>query len=342
VSAELRAEWLPRSADEEWSRFVAASPTGSVYSLPAYLDALARAVGGRHRVLAVRKGDDLVGGVAVYERDTRLGTTVRPRLLLFYNGLVLREEQTVYPSERSSRLLRLAAALAEKLEGEGYAHVELRTRAPFADARPFQARGWETRPSYSYVVPLADLEAQWARTEQNLRRLVGRCERSGFELAVEDRFDDFYGLHASIHDRKGAPLYLPREAFAQFYDELRGKGLARLYHAVAPGGRVAASQLVLLGHPVVHTAVAATSAEHAASGAAAFLRWKGFEHLAGDGYVGNDLTDATLNPVTHFKSQLGGELETALVVTTATRRDRAVEAARGAARQARARVRARP
>lgn len=341
MSSELRAEWLPRSADDEWSRFVAASPTGSAYSLPAYLDALVRAVGGRHRVLGVRKGDDLVGGVAVYERDTRIGTTVRPRLLLFYNGLVLREEKTVYPSERTSRLLKVAAALAEQLEDEGYVHVELRTRAPFADARPFEARGWEARPSYSYVVPIGDLEAQWARTEQNLRRLVGRCERNGFELVVEDRFDDFYRLHASTHDRKGAPIYLPREAFARFYEELRDRGLARLLHALAPGGQVAASQLVLLGHPVVHTVVAATSAEHASSGAAAFLRWKGFEHLAADGYLGNDLTDATLNPVTHFKSQLGGELQTALVVTTATRRDRALETARDVARGVRARVRPR-
>ena len=339
MSAELRAEWLSRSADDEWSRFVAASPTGSVYSLPAYLDALSRAGGGRHRVLAVRKGDDLVGGIAVYERDTRVGPTVRPRLLLFYNGLVLREETTVYPSERTSRLLRVATALAERLEHEGYARVELRTRAPFADARPFQARGWMTRPSYSYVVPLGDIEGQWARTAQNLRRLVGRSERSGLELRVDERFEEFYELHAALHERKRAPLYLPLDSFTGFYDELRDKGLARLYHAVTPQGRVAASQLVLLGHPVTHTAAAATSAEFAAGGAAAFLRWKVFEHLAGDGYLGNDLTDATLNPVTHFKSQLGGSLETALVVSTATRRERGLGAARDAARRVRDRGR---
>jgi hypothetical protein len=50
-------------------------------------------------------------------------------------------------------------------------------------------------------------------------------------------------------------------------------------------------------------------------GASAFLRWRGFEALAALGYQANDLTDAALNPVTHFKSQLGGDLETALVLT---------------------------
>jgi hypothetical protein len=339
VSKELQAEWLPRSADEEWSRFVAASPTGSAYSLPAYLDALGGAVGGRHRVLAVRKGDDLVGGIAVYERETRLGTTVRPRLLLFYNGVVLRQEATAYPSERSSRLVRVTDALAAALEAERYLRVELRTRAPLDDARAFQARGWRAWPSYSYVVPLGDLEAQWARTEHNLRRLVGRSERNGYALEVDGRFAEFYGLHAALHARKRAPLYLPREQFEAFYEALRAQGLARLYHAITPDGRVAASQLVLLGHPVTHTVAAATDAELAAGGAAAFLRWKAFEHLAADGRLGNDLTDATLNPVTHFKAQLGGELHTALVVARATLRDRSADSARAAARRVRDRVR---
>jgi hypothetical protein len=341
VSRELGAEWLPESARDEWSRFVSRSPTGSAYSLPAYLGALASAGGGRSRVLAVRKGDELVGGLTVYERDTPLGTTVRPRLLLYYNGLVLREESTAYPSERASRSLRVAAALAAALEREGYRRVELRTRAPFADARPFQSRGWTAWPSYSYVVRLDDLEAQWSRTEQNLRRLVRRCERSGFDLAVDGDFEPFYALHAATHREKGAPLYLQAAAFRRFYEELQGQGLCRLFHAIAPGGAVAASQLVLLGHPVTHTVTAGTHADFASSGAAAFLRWKVFEHLAADGYRGNDLTDAALNPVTHFKSQLGGDLETAVVVSTATLRDRAAEVAWATARRSRARLRRR-
>ena len=50
----------------------------------------------------------------------------------------------------------------------------------------------------------------------------------------------------------------------------------------------------------------------------AFLRWKVFEHLAAEGSVANDLTDATLGPVAHFKAQLGARLEQALVVERST------------------------
>ena len=59
---------------------------------------------------------------------------------------------------------------------------------------------------------------------------------------------------------------------------------------------------------------AAADPAHHKLGANAFLRWKTFEALAALGYKANDLTDASLNPVTHFKSQLGGELELAWVL----------------------------
>jgi hypothetical protein len=49
-------------------------------------------------------------------------------------------------------------------------------------------------------------------------------------------------------------------------------------------------------------------------GATAFLRWKVFEVLSGLGYAANDLTDAALNSVAHFKSQLGGTLEMCLIL----------------------------
>ncbi len=98
------------------------------------------------------------------------------------------------------------------------------------------------------------------------------------------------------------------------------------------------SQLVLLGaHPVTHSVSAANDAEFNRMGVAPFLRWKVFEALAALGYAGNDLTDASLNPVTHFKSQLGGDLELSLVLEApATRRYRWGRAAVGALWRARA------
>ena len=52
-----------------------------------------------------------------------------------------------------------------------------------------------------------------------------------------------------------------------------------------------------------------------------------FESLAQAGYAANDLTDASLNPVTRFKSQLGGELRATLSVSKTFSQLYALEAA---------------
>ena len=145
--------------------------------------------------------------------------------------------------------------------------------------------------------------------EQNLRRLVKRCVDQGISCTEDDDIQGFLRLHAITLGRKGASTYLPEDLFLTFYRRLRAAGLCRLYQARLPTGQLIASQLVLAGgHPVTHTVSAGADPEFLKQGGSAFLRWKAFESLSAAGFTHNDLTDAALNSVTHFKSQLGGEL----------------------------------
>jgi len=324
VPADVTIDVLPETRYGEWNQLVAGSAAGSIYNTPDHLDALCSAAGGRYRILVARRGDELAGGVALYERDSVFGRYVAPRLLLYYNGIVLQRGETKYPSVETSRRLKTLAALEEALTTEGYARVELRNTAALSDVRPFLAKGWTARPSYSYVVPIADLTAAWGRVEQNLRRLVTRCAEHGMVVTDDDDFDSFFALHAATMERKDAAVYLPRPAFAAFVTRLLAPRLCRLFHARTADGRVVASQLVLLGsHPICHTVSAASDPEFNKLGVSAFLRWKAFEALSALGYRGNDLTDAALNPVTHFKSQLGGDLQVSfLLESRPTRRYR--------------------
>ena len=137
----------------------------------------------------------------------------------------------------------------------------------------------------------------------------------GLVVTVDYDFDRFFELHLDTHRRKGAPLYLPEAAFRRYFQELHGRGVCRLFHARTAEGVSIAAQLVLVGdHEVTHTVSAAADPEKQKLGANPFLRWRVFEILASEGFAANDLTDATLNPVTHFKSQLGGRLTPSLAV----------------------------
>jgi hypothetical protein len=315
MSAKLTTRYLTENEFGCWTTLVAQAPAGSIYSTPEYLDVLCSAAGGKFRILAADRGGELVGGVALYERDSMWGRSAMGRLLLYYNGIVEKPHPSKYPSEQTARHNELLTVLEEALSGAGYGRIQLRNRSPFTDARVFLSRGWSVFPSYSYVVPLNDLKAQWDRMEQNLRRLVQRCGREGVTFTDDDDFPSFFRMHEGTHVRKNVSLYLGRQAFEQYFRALHGQGLCRLFHARLPSGQSISAQIVLLGaHPVTHTVSAALDEEYMKMGATAFLRWKTFETLANLGYLGNDLTDATLNPVTHFKSQLGGDLQTCLML----------------------------
>ncbi len=310
-----RCEVLPESRYDEWLKFVAASPEGSIYAAPHYLAALSRADGGRFVLLGVHFGEELVGGVALYEKDSRFGSYVSPRPLLYYNGVLLRRYDIRYPSERTARHIKTLEVLEPTLVKRNYALLTLASRSSMTDVRPFTAAGWHVQPRYSYVVDIGDLASLWTRTEQNLRRLVKRCEREGITFHQDGDFDAFFRLHTSIMDRREHGYYLSEAAFRRFFQELHAASLCQLYEARTATGQVIASQLVLLGpNPVCHIAAAATDQEFQSSGVSAFLRWKSFEALSALGHTAVDLTDAALNPVTHFKSQLGGELKLSLAL----------------------------
>lgn len=300
----------------KWNALVAASPSGSIYSTPDYLETLCAVTGGKFKIIAVEKGQEFLGGIALYEEPSRWGVFVSDRRLLYYNGIVLRDYDTKYPSVKTSRHIEILDLLERAISAMPYASLRIKSRAAVADPRLFMDRGWSVSPAFSYVVNIKDMKAAWERVEQNLRRLVDRCGSQGMQFSDDDDFDSFFRMHAQTHDRKGAPIYLPRDKFRQWFEILRSRNLCKLYHARLPDGRSIAAQLVLTGsHPVTHTVSAAADPEFLKMGANAFLRWRSFETLAALGYAGNDLTDATLNPVTHFKSQLGGDLNTSWVLS---------------------------
>jgi hypothetical protein len=294
---------------------VSESPEGSIYGMPEYLDILCTEIGGKFKIVAVERAGELTGGIAIVERSCPWGRYVSGRLLLYYNGPVLKRHSSKYPSEHTSRAVETLAAMERTLSGMGYGRIHIKSRSSLHDVRPFLDRGWKAEPSYTYVVPLADISAVWSHMEQNLRRLATRCEREGMEVVESEDFDSFYRLHLQTHVRKGSALYLPKESFRRYFDKLHAHGLCRLFHAITPNGAPVSTQLVLLGpHSVSHTVCAATDAEYLRTGVTAYLRWRVFQRLRELGYLANDLTDAQLNPVTHFKSQLGGNLEMNLVV----------------------------
>jgi hypothetical protein len=205
MSTELTLRPLGEIEYERWDRFVAGIPSGSIYALSTYLEALCSVTGSHFSILGVFNGNEIVGGMPLYLRRAKAGILISSRLLLYYHSPVLREYETQYPSERTSRHLAILRVLEQHLRSLRCLHLLLHFRHPISDLRPFLSAQWQVRPSYSYVVNIADVSLAWGRIEQNLRRLIDRAGKKGLVHTEDSDFDSFFRLHADTHRRKGAP-----------------------------------------------------------------------------------------------------------------------------------------
>lgn len=313
--SRLEIRILEKKEYELWDGLVCSSIHGSPYNTSTYLDAFCSVTGGNFRIAGAFKGTEIFGGVALYEEGSRYGPIVSTRLLLYYNGLIVRELDTRYPSRQESHRVEVLSSLKEFLSKAGYARIQLRNRSSLRDMRVFGSN-WTVRMSYTSVIPLLGIDACWARVDRSLRRLIDRSNDAGVEFSEDDDFESFYELHQRTHITKGAPLYLEYEEFKRYFRRLSACGIARLFHARMINGDVGASQLVLAGeHPVAHTVCAGSDREYATHGCSPFLRWKVCEQLYREGYEAIDLTDASLSSVSTFKSRLGADIHPCFLVS---------------------------
>lgn len=317
MSKSIEATILAEKDYDAWDDFVAKQErTGSIYSTAKYLDILCRAAGGFFSIAATRDGDSFVAGIGIYRSRVHRHDVIANRLLLYYNGVVMRDDLLPLEGSSSGRAAAIDS-LCDLLDKQGVAQITLHCRDANQDFRPFLHRGWSASPLFTLVVPTFDSRRLWKSFDHNARRLVRRAEDAGCNVDADNDFDALFRAHEEVHLRKRAPLYLPRAAFERYTDAVIAAGLGVIFSARLAGGTVAAAQLVLLGnHSSSHTVCAGSFEEHLSSGAAYLMRWRTFVNLEERGYTSNDLTDATLGGVTRFKEQLGGRLTMNMLLKT--------------------------
>lgn len=314
MSAQIRI--LREDEYARWDEFVMSTSTGCIYSTAQYLDALCSSAGGNFSVVAVESGETFQAGIALYETNSRWGKLISPRTLLPYNGFVLASSNTSYPSRRESAVHASQRHLSGYLESCSILNMTIRCRPPFYDVRTFVDRGWIARPTYTYVVPLGDLENQWGLVDRKIKSQIKKAQKMGYTIHESKDFESFFLHHHLAHEEKGFPVYMPRNNFQSFYETLNNRSLARIFQVISATGETVASQLVLCDATATcHIVAAGSDRKHDSDGVNALLRWGSFERLSAHGYSIVDLTDASLNSVSRFKSKFGAELRLSLALS---------------------------
>ena len=202
-ASSLEVNLLGEERYDAWDDFVAGQVcTGSIYSTARYLDILCRTAGGTFSVAAIEDGGAFIAGMGLYRQRIHGHEVLSRRMLLHYNGIVLRDDLLALEVP-PSRSLTALDAFCGFLGRQKTAAVILNCRDGRQDFRPFLDRGWQVKPSYTIVVPTADTSELWRRFDSNVRRLVRRAEAAGCTVEPDNDFNAFYRAHEEVHRRKG-------------------------------------------------------------------------------------------------------------------------------------------
>ncbi len=191
-----------------WDEFVLAAPQASTYHLAAWLDIFRQTYGLRPFALVAREAGAVVG---VLPLCLVRAWPSRPHLTSLPGGVVAASPAA------AAALLAAACALTRRLDA---AYLVLRDSPdplPWAGESASGADGWRTVARHVTVRQSlqAGADALWQGFSHDLRNLVRRGQRAGFDLSWDaDQLDAWYPAFAETAQRKGTPV-LSRRFFRQ-------------------------------------------------------------------------------------------------------------------------------
>ncbi len=289
-----------------WDAFVRTSPEGTVFAMSAWLEAAAEALGGTPVRFGCYRGGDLVGGCGLLRiQKMGLKKATTPALTP-YSGFLFAPSSARRAAQEEGKRTAVAAQLIERLEGD-FHYVLLRHPSMLHDVRPFGWRGWSVEVRYTYVVSLQDMDATWSNFKHSIRKQINKAAKQEIKITESEDIGLFLGLQERSFVRQKIAPPLARDRMRTFYEQLRARGLCRLYIADDGAGLPLSARIVVPGFDTAYDWVAGADPDYYATGATSLLVWTIMKEMS-ESHSTFDFSGANLPAVARFKRGFGGEL----------------------------------
>jgi len=308
--SKLRTDFLTENNFHLWDEFIDSSAQGSIYSKSFWVESISKLTNTQFKILAVLSGQDILGGIVIYIKKNPLGKMVKCPPLTPYNSIILKDPVTKYPSKITSKNLEITKTIINTLENSNYASIEIKNSPSLTDNRAFIWKNWDLNVSYTYKVPLFDIDNLKEIIGSNVRKQIKKCEKTGIHVITDFKNNDFQSMYGVLTSKeKNFPRSIEEDKFKNFLEGLKNKNCYRIYTANLKNGEIISVRIALFTkHCVAHDWVAGTNPEYLQSGVTPFLLWKIIEDLSQKKYKYFDLNGANSETVAKFKSEFGGKL----------------------------------
>lgn len=291
-----------------WDQFVEKSPQGTIFSERLWLELC----GYPFRVFACFKGDEIVGGTAVFEDDSRCNTMGLVPITPF-TGFLFRDNDLMRLPLREKLEKKISVALIGALD-RCYRNIVLCHHYSFHDVRPFYFHTHKSESKYlvnvryTSVVDLSDMNQAWSRTEDNTRGNIRKGEKRGNKVQKSDDFEVFDRMHRRTFERQGIERDAPTELIARMYAKLKEKNRCQLFLAANSSGAPTSGGLAIWDKRRAYHLMGGSEPEHRNDGSASLTLWTVFQHMS-ERFPEIDLVGCNSPQRGAFKAGFGGTLK---------------------------------
>lgn len=317
MAAALVVREFPAEELTTWNRFVGESPQGSIFSESLWLRAMRRPF----RVYGCWKGEELIGGVAVFQDSSRPRSTGGIPPFTPFQGILLREPAGMRDTTRESRDRDVSFAIIRRLH-QDFDDLTIPLHYTYRDVRPFywetfgQAREYAAVIRYTYVVDLRHLETAWSRFDDNTRFEVRKAEKRGSRVGPSDDICVFEQMYRRTFERQGLDAEEESRLMRQLYDALKPAGRAQIFLAHNADGVVTSGAVAVWDAKRAYYLLGASEPAHRNDGSASLTLWHMFQSVA-ERLPEIDLVGCNSPRRGAFKAGFGGLLQPYFVMTIA-------------------------
>ncbi len=303
----------PLSEDEYdlWDEFVNNSPQGTIFSSILWL----KMYGEPFKIFGCFKGQELVGGGAVFEDETAKNTK---SLVYFtpYQGIIFRDNSFMKIPDKISFEKNITFSLIEELE-KNYHEIFLYNHWNFIDVRPFYWHCYGRAGDeyivtlrYTSLVDLNDISKTYEQFDDDTKYEIRKAEKNAIEIVRgNDSFDAFNKLHEATFNRQGIKRTdYEVKLIKRIYDALYSKRLCKLFFAKTKDGVNSAAAMIINDCKRAYYLFGASDPETRNNGATSLLLWSIFNELHKDGLKEIDLVGVNSPKRGRFKMGFGGLL----------------------------------
>jgi len=265
------------SRNELYDEFVGLSPQGTLFCTSWWLEAVAP---GCHRIITVEKGGETYAAWPIVLRRSRMGGQViitnpplTPWLGILYRGLDHGPTRSSKTARQLAMMKELALDLVQQLPK--FDAVDVSFHRNFDYWSPLYWRGFRQTTRYTYVADdLSDLDALWARFEQNARHAIRRAQREGITVDCTENIREFWRINAMSFDRQAMAVPYSFDLVRRVDDACKARSKRKIFVARDKAGEIHAAGYIVWDSKSAYYLMASADPHGRSSGAQSLVTWE--------------------------------------------------------------------